>query len=623
MANSETGFFYWYRRYKVRAQDMTDFQSAMVETARGIGEGVMGAAVLKGMGVVPVSGFMLSVDAGIAIGASGYLEVLSDAVQLNATAAVGAQPCRSLVVCTPDPTPSNYINSPTTPFTSVPLRQLQKARVQLIPGTPGQNPDYPSKGPNDVILAGLKIMPGTVNIDTSMLDFEVRDSIGVNSLIAQNQVRFDNRLRPYRASPLIVGIKPSQNVGSGPAGFSYPGRLTPSLYPLAGGLFSPLDSFLNFSTGAITGGDTTTPMFSPVIPTGNNSIVCLVTLDQNDVLRFNYGTQGGFAQCLAAIHNQTFGTNPGSLADQDGNFPIAYVIVSSFGGSISDVHVIDSRAFLGSGAAAAKFKSEVPAGVVNGTNSVFTLSSTPSDPESLSFYVDENILEDSDYSLVGATVTITNPSFRPATGQSVYAKYLVFGAVTNTSPVLTTGARFYNEVPMGAVNGVNDTFNLTNTPIDAASLFFYVDENVLEATDYSLAGTTVVVTNADRIPQTGQSVYAKYLFVGVIPGGGGGGGGGSSARTVKVVSTDFTVPVLINDYVLNVNTTMGAVNVTMPDAFLSNGFALDVKNTGSPASVVNVIPVGGQGVDGMVSDTIENSLDSNTYIAVSGSWFRY
>lgn len=525
MANDSNGFFYWYKRYKVRAQDMNEFQAAMVEVGRGLGEGTLGAAVLKGYGVTPAGGMSLSVSPGIATAASGYLEIINQTVVLDASlASASGLPCRSLIVVTPSLVDGDNINSPTTPFTQVPLKQFQEASLVLIQGTPSSSPDYPAKGPNDVILCGLIVPSNTVTITTSMLDFEVRESIGVNSLIAQNQVRFDNRLRPYRSTPKVLGVNPSQNIGSSSLGFSYPGRLTPSLFPLSAGSFNPLDTFINFETGVISGGDTTTPSFGPQIPTGNHSLVAVVTLTQADTLNFNFGDgTGTFDQCLASIKNQIF-SGPGSLPAPDGNFGIAYVILTAIGGNLSDIQVFDGRPFLGSGAAAAKFINEIPTGTVNGVNAAFTLSKIPADPESLIFLVNSNILEKTDYTLSGNLVTITNASYIPAVAQSVYAKYLIYGAVSNNSSSGVQAARFKQEVPIGTVNGVNASFTLSSVPVDTDSIDFWVDENHLETTDWSISGNVITITNPSFIPALGQSVYAKYLYLGFLSGGGGGGG---------------------------------------------------------------------------------------------------
>jgi hypothetical protein len=154
--------------------------------------------------------------------------------------------------------------------------------------------------------------------------------------------------------------------------------------------------------------------------------VCIVTLSTDDKLHFNFGTQGTYAQCLSAIKNQT-AAGPGAIPAEDGNFPVAYVIVTSNSGSISDIQVIDARAFIGGGGGGGKFVREVPSGTINGSNNVFTLTKSPSS-ESLFFFVDVNMLEDTDFTLAGTVVTITNPAFTPALGQSVYAVYTVSGS---------------------------------------------------------------------------------------------------------------------------------------------------------------------------------------------------
>lgn len=630
MANNANAFFYWYRRYKVRAVDMNAFQAAMVETARALGEGVVGAAVLRGFAVTPVSGFSLSVAPGIANAASGYLEVMNDTVVLDASDAVDPSlPCRSLLVATPELVDANFINSPTVPMAQVPLNQLQKATVQLLVGTPASNPEYPAKGPNDVILAGIIAPAGATSLVQSMLDYEVRDSIGVNSLIGQNQVRFDDRMRPYRFAAKILGIKPSQNIGSAPFGFSYPGRLTPSLFPLNAGSFNPADTFVDFSTGAISGGDTTTPAFTPVVPAANNSVICMVTLAQNDTMRFNFGDPTGtFDQCVAAIRNQQF-TGPGSMPILDGNFGIAYAIITSFGGVISDIQVLDGRPFLGSGAAAAKFTGETPAGLVNGSNVTFTLSQTPADPGSIDFYVDENVLELTDFTISGKVITITNLTRVPAIAQSVYVKYLVFGAVSNNAGSAIPTARFKQETPQGDVDGVNDSFALSTVPVDPESLDFYVDENKLETTDYTLTGTIVKVTNVSKIPALAQSVYAKYLYLGVILGGGGGGGGTSgytafgSRATPQVISASVGIPAMnLPLQTWFVRTSSGAQVVTATPQIAPgtsvgqvlkikapNGTNYPVFQDGNGLSLDGVWPVTGQPADIVQDSSIELTWD--------------
>lgn len=630
MANNETGFFYWYKRYKVRAQDMTDFQEAMVETARGFSEGSMGAAVLRGFEVIPNGGLSVAISPGISTAATGFLGVINDAVTLDVTnASASGLACRSLIVITPNLVDSDTINSPNTPFAQVPLKQLQEATVKLIVGIPSATPNYPAKGVNDVIICGLNMQPSANAVSQSSLDFEVREQIGVNSLIAQNQARWDNRLRPFRSAPGILGIKPSQNpLNSEAIGFTFPGRLTPSLFPMNAGLYNPADTFVNFMTGVISGGDTTTPSFTPIVPSGNKSVICVVSLTFKDELNFNYGdATGSYDQCLSSIQNQIF-TGSGSLPALDGNFGLAYVIVTSVSGSVSDIQVIDARPYFGSNAAAAKFKKEVPSGLVNGSNNIFTLSNSPSDPESLDFYVDSNLLEDADYTLNGPLVTITNPDFIPAKGQSVYAKYLIYGAISNNNSSGIQAAKFKQEVPIGSVDGVNAIFTLTSAPVDNDSLDFWVDVNHLEKTDYTIVGTTVTITNPEFIPQLGQSVYTKYLYLGFLSGGGGGGAasgyspfGSASAPIVVnpmvgipatsdplqswfVKSGGGQVPVTANPQIVAGSTVGQVLKMKVVD-----GSNIPVFQDGFGLQLNGIWPATGQTPDQTIGSSIELSWD--------------
>lgn len=75
------------------------------------------------------------------------------------------------------------------------------------------------------------------------------------------------------------------------------------------------------------------------------------------------------------------------------------------------------------GGAGGQYVQEVPSGTINGVNTTFTLTQIPSDPKSLILWLDSTPLTISDYSLVGLTITITNPALVPAYGQTLYAIY--------------------------------------------------------------------------------------------------------------------------------------------------------------------------------------------------------
>lgn len=505
MANASTEFFYWYRRYKVRAVDMTGFQQAMVESPRAVSEGSFGASVLTGLTAAPVSGYVLGIQPGIAVAASGYVDVLGVSGTIDLSSLAGATPSRSLVVLSAAPEDLNFIPSPTDPFTSVPLNQLQGCSLVLIPGTPSNTPAYPAKGANDVILCGIQMRPGVTGLSTDMIDFEVRESAGRHSELSKNQIHFDDRLRSFRASYKSVAIKSSQTEGSNPLLFSYPGRTTPSIYPKSGGVHSSADTFVDLSTGLITGGDTASSSFTPTIPSGSNSIICAIGLNSDDTLSFAYGIQGTYVQCLNALRQQST-AGAGSVPNTGGVYPIALVIVSAVGGIYSDAQVFDARPIGGGGSGGSSpiFVQEIPSGTVNGSNAAFVLSQTPKSSDSVQVFVDGLLVPKSGWTLSVATVTF-GAGYIPAAGQDVYASYVTVGPST---------VQGFQEIPTGTINGINDTFALAGVPKDQASTLVYLDGMLVRAQDWSLLqslGGSSIKFSAGSIPVAGQDIYVVYF----------------------------------------------------------------------------------------------------------------
>ena len=70
---------------------------------------------------------------------------------------------------------------------------------------------------------------------------------------------------------------------------------------------------------------------------------------------------------------------------------------------------------------AGDWNAETPSGPVNGSNTVYTLTSTPSDPEALILTVNGLLqYQPGDYSVSGTTITMT---YAPATGSTLFAQY--------------------------------------------------------------------------------------------------------------------------------------------------------------------------------------------------------
>lgn len=95
----------------------------------------------------------------------------------------------------------------------------------------------------------------------------------------------------------------------------------------------------------------------------------------------------------------------------------------------------------------------------------------------------------------------------------------------------------------------------------------------------------------------------------------------SSGRTTNTISSNFLVPTLGLDYILNVNTSSGALTVTLADAIASDTKCIDVKDIG-PNSIM-VLTQFGQTIDSVLSDSILQNTDTKKYCAVSGNWFKY
>lgn len=149
---------------------------------------------------------------------------------------------------------------------------------------------------------------------------------------------------------------------------------------------------------------------------------------------------------------------------------------------------------------------EIPVGAVDGVNQIYTLSQTPLDGQSLLLMVDNAPLELTDFNLVGNVATITAGA--PAPGQRVRAWYIA-GSPASINPL-----KMRQEVPTGAVDGVNDTFTLAGAPVNNASTFVFVDKAAMEQGDWQLIQGAVskIQFLAGNIPAPGQRVYVAYFL---------------------------------------------------------------------------------------------------------------
>jgi len=144
---------------------------------------------------------------------------------------------------------------------------------------------------------------------------------------------------------------------------------------------------------------------------------------------------------------------------------------------------------------------ETPSGSINGSNTAFTLTSTPTSG-TLSLYLNgvRQTLT-SDYTITGTAITMVTA---PVTGDSLVATYSI------VSGTFSTGSASWqtNETPSGTVNSSNTEFTLAFTPV-SGTLALYRDGQLLTGggADYTLSTATITFTTA---PTTGSVLLAFY-----------------------------------------------------------------------------------------------------------------
>lgn len=338
--------YQFYKRYNWLAADFTAFQKSLVAAQRGVMEGLAGASILEGFAVSLTGGLNLQASSGIAVGASGYLDVVNTVTNLSLTApSAGSQ--RNLVVVRPNVVQGTLISDPVSPNQTDVLTTIQEAVVVVLAGIAANSPVYPTPAAGDTVLYGVRTTVGQTILAEDDVDLAVRDVIGKNSDLSQNLGRYDDRLRAYIFSAAVIGIKPSQLESPHPRAFTNVTSDGPSIFPKSsGGAYNGAagDSFVNLTTGAITGADQASSAITPVIPAAGLARVACISLKSDDTIAVAYGALDGTrAQCLAGIKSQT-GSGAGSVSITANTKPLCFVIVFSADGiNVTESEIFDAR----------------------------------------------------------------------------------------------------------------------------------------------------------------------------------------------------------------------------------------------------------------------------------------
>lgn len=193
--------------------------------------------------------------------------------------------------------------------------------------------------------------------------------------------------------------------------------------------------------------------------------------------------------------------NTGFIAQ---NLPIAIVTT----GLTKVVSCIDKRPDIvnfssgGGGGTGPNFVDNVtPSGVINNTNTIFTLGISPSPGASLLLSLNGQLLRVGlDYTLNATSISF---SIAPTSGDVIQAWYRYgFGGVL---PLFSDG-----EIPSGVIDGVNTTFTVANNVSPSASAFLTLNGQILaQGSDYTLVGSTITMAIA---PVSGDSLQVWYRY---------------------------------------------------------------------------------------------------------------
>jgi len=175
-------------------------------------------------------------------------------------------------------------------------------------------------------------------------------------------------------------------------------------------------------------------------------------------------------------------------------------------GNLTDcLHVDGSSGTCGGGGASSVsfVDGEIPSGAVNGSNVAFTLASVPNPAASVALSRNGLLLKQSlDYTLSSNSILFLTGAV-PQTGDTLLVSYRL--AVNLPGVVFIDG-----ETPAGAINGVNNSFALAQSPNPAASLALFRSGLRLKlGTDYTISGSSLTFV-AGHVPQTGDVLQCSY-----------------------------------------------------------------------------------------------------------------
>ncbi len=178
MAQATNTLLNWYRRYKVRAIDLTLLQDEIYAQIAGCMEKFKG--VLSGFTITDVSATTFTLSSGIAIGPSGELLVTTAPTVVPVTKPTGSDFYLALCVIKRATAGSDPITNPVSPFNSVNRKTLRTATIQMKNGV--LNGAYPAAAADETILFGAIITAAGMGDGSFALADTPEKTMGLNSV---------------------------------------------------------------------------------------------------------------------------------------------------------------------------------------------------------------------------------------------------------------------------------------------------------------------------------------------------------------------------------------------------------------------------------------------------------
>lgn len=183
----------------------------------------------------------------------------------------------------------------------------------------------------------------------------------------------------------------------------------------------------------------------------------------------------------------------------DGSLKPGLVLTTTGTGGVSTynslTNVLNIPNYAGGSTSSVVIK-EIPAGVIDGINTIYTLS-TPAVLDTEYVYLNGQLLDYGDYTFSGGdTITFL---LAPKTGWKLVVEF---------SPVSGGSSYTQKQIPIGPINGSNATFTIPFPSTLSDENVFLNGQLLSNGDDYSISGATLTLFDA---PKIGWKLLISYI----------------------------------------------------------------------------------------------------------------